>query len=193
MTTMTTPAVETLAGMPAGTWRIDPAHSSVGFSVRHLMSKVRGRFREVDGQIVIGPGLRDCSASVCMRADSVDTGMPPRDDDLRSSNFLDAEHHPDLTFASSSVEETRDGALTIVGDLTVRGIRREVRLQAEFLGLDETGLQGEQRIGFAARTTIRRSDFGVGAGAVEGSKLVVGNTVTIELDIEAALEADDAA
>jgi polyisoprenoid-binding protein YceI len=102
-------------------------------------------------------------------------------------------HHPELTFASSAVEQDADGALTIVGDLTVRGVPREVRLQAEFLGVDQTGLQGEQRIGFAARTTIRRSDFGVGEGAVEGSKIVVGDTVTIELDVEAALdEADDA-
>jgi polyisoprenoid-binding protein YceI len=188
MSTMATPAGGTLAG----TWRIDPAHSSVGFSVRHLMSKVRGRFREVDGRIVIGPSLRDCRTSASMRADSVDTGVPRRDDDLRSGKFLDAEHHPDLTFASSAVEEDADGALTIGGDLTIRGTTREVRLQAEFLGLDEAGLQGEPRIGFAARTTIRLSDFGVGERAVEGSKLVVGNTVTIELDVEAALEEADA-
>lgn len=192
MSTMTTPAGGTLAGTPTGTWRIDPAHSSVGFSVRHLMSKVRGRFREVDGRIVIGPSLRDCRTSASMRADSVDTGVPRRDDDLRSGKFLDAEHHPDLTFASSAVEEDADGALTIGGDLTIRGTTREVRLQAEFLGLDETGLQGEPRIGFAAHTTIRLSDFGVGERAVEGSKLVVGDTVTIELDVEAALEEADA-
>jgi polyisoprenoid-binding protein YceI len=192
MSTMTTPAGGTLAGTPTGTWRIDPAHSSVSFSVRHLMSKVRGRFREVDGRIVIGPSLRDCRTSASMRADSVDTGVPRRGDDLRSGKFLDAEHHPDLTFASSAVEEDADGALTIGGDLTIRGTTREVRFQAEFLGLDETGLQGEPRIGFAARTTIRLSDFGVGERAVEGSKLVVGDTVKIELDVEAALEEADA-
>ncbi len=186
MSTMST--MTTLAGTLSGTWRIDPAHSSVGFSVRHLMSKVRGRFREVEGQIVIGPSLRDCRTSASMRADSVDTGVPQRDEDLRSGAFLDAERHPDLAFSSSALEEEADGSLIVVGDLTIRGITRGVRLQAEFLGLDEAGLQGESRIGFAARTTIRRSDFGVGERAVEGSRLVVGDTVTIELDVEAALE-----
>ena len=191
MSTMTTLAGGTLAGTPKGTWRIDPAHSSVSFSVRHLMSKVRGRVREIEGSLTIGASLLDCRASASMRADSVDTGVPQRDDDLRSSSFLDVEQHPDVTFESSAVEEGADGLLTIVGDLTVRGVTREVRLDAEFLGLDETGLQGEQRIGFAARTTFRRSDFGVGEGAVEGSKLVVGDTVTIELDVEAALDEAD--
>lgn len=180
----------TLSGTPTGTWRIDPMHSSASFSVRHLMSTVRGRFRELDGRIVIGPHIRDCRTSATMRADSVDTGVPMRDEDLRSVGFLDAEHHPDLTFESTALEEGVDGALTIVGDLTIRGSTREVRLAAEFLGFDETGLQGEPRIGFAARTTIRRSDFGVGEGVVEGSKVVVGDSVTIELDVEAALERD---
>lgn len=181
----------TLVGTPTGTWRIDPMHSSVGFSVRHLMSRVRGRFGEVDGQIVTGPSLSDFRASASIRADSVDTGVSPRDEDLRSEAFLDAERYPDLTFASSAVEEGTDGALVMLGDLTIRGVVREVRLQGEFLGFDETGLQGESRIGFAAQTTIRRSDFGVGEGAVEGSKVVVGDSVTIELNVEAALQQDD--
>lgn len=187
MNTTNPPAGDTLTGLPAGTWRIDPMHSSVGFSVRHLMSRVRGTFREIDGAIVIGPSLRDCTTTATMRADSIDTGVAARDDDLRSGGFLDTEHHPDLTFTSSAVHQNA-GALTIVGDLTIRGTTREVRLEAELLGLDESGLQGEQRIGFSARTTIRRSDFAVGQRGVEGSKVVVGDTVTIELDLEAALE-----
>ncbi len=187
MNTTNPTAGDTLTALPAGTWRIDPMHSCVGFSVRHLMSRVRGTFRQVDGAIVIGPSLGDCSTTATMRADSVDTGVAPRDADLRSAGFLDAEHHPDLTFTSSAVHQD-GGALTIVGDLTIRGTSREVRLQAELLGLDESGLQGEQRIGFSARTTIRRSDFGVGERGAEGSKIVVGDTVTIELDLEAALD-----
>jgi polyisoprenoid-binding protein YceI len=191
MSTLTTLAGGTLTGTPSGTWRIDPAHSSVTFSIRHLMSKVRGRLDEVEGRIDIGPTLRECRITASMQADSVDTGVPQRDDDLRSGTFLDAEHHRELTFTSTAVAEDADGALMIVGDLTIKGTTREVRLRAEFLGLDETGLQGEPRIGFTARTTTRRSDFGVGEGAVEGSKLVVGDTVTIELDVEAALEEAD--
>jgi polyisoprenoid-binding protein YceI len=190
MSTRTTLGGGAQAGTFTGSWLIDPAHSSVGFSVRHLMSRVRGRFREVEGHVVIGPSLRDCRTSASMPVDSIDTGVPQRDDDLRSGRFFDAEHHPDLSFASRAVEEDADGALTVVGDLTIRGTTHQVRLQAAFLGFDETGLAGEPRIGFTARTTIRRSDFGVGERAVEGSKIVVGDTVTIELDIEATLEDD---
>lgn len=76
----------------------------------------------------------------------------------------------------------------VLGDLTIRGTTRKVRLDAEFLGLDETGLQGEARIGFAARTTVNRSDFGVGERSAEGNKIVIGDIVTIELDVEAYME-----
>jgi polyisoprenoid-binding protein YceI len=91
----------------------------------------------------------------------------------------------------AAVEVGADGIFTIVGDLTIRAITRQVRLEAEFLGLDATGLQGEPRIGFAARTTIRRSDFHVGERSVEGNKAVVGDTVAVELDAEAHLEEAD--
>jgi len=123
---------------------------------------------------------------------SVDTGTPQRDEDLRSDRFFDVEAHPEMSFASTEVEENADGSLTIVGDLTIRAITRQVRLAAEFLGLDATGLQGESRIGVVARTTIRRSDYGVGERSVEGNKVVVGDTVTVELDVEAHLEEADA-
>lgn len=182
----------TLDYPPTGTWRIDPAHSSVSFSVRHLMSKVRGRFTDVDGRISIGPSLGECSVSASIAMASVDTGTPQRDEDLRSDRFFDVDEHPGLTFASTAVEDGADGTFTIVGDLTIRAITRQVRLEAEFLGLDGTGLQGEPRIGFAARTAIRRSEFRVGERSVEGNKVVVGDTVTIELDVEAHLEEADA-
>jgi polyisoprenoid-binding protein YceI len=183
--------LEALGGAPVGRWVIDPAHSSVTFSVRHLMSKVRGRFTEVEGRIEIGASLETCKATVSVATASVDTGTAMRDDDLRSDGFFDAETYPRLTFTTVAV--TGDaGRLTVVGDLTIRGITQEVTLDAEFLGLDEAGLQGEPRIGFSARTRVRRTDFGVGEGPVEGSRLVVGDEVDIELDVEAALEADAA-
>ena len=191
MSNMSTIAAGTLGDTPTGTWRIDPAHSSVSFSVRHLMSKVRGRFRDVDGRIDISPTLTDCSVSASIAVTSVETGTPQRDDDLRSDRFFDVEEHPEMTFASTAVEVGADGIFTIVGDLTIRAITRQVRLKAEFLGLDATGLQGEPRIGFAARTTIRRSDFHVGERSVEGNKVVVGDTVAVELDVEAYLEEPD--
>jgi polyisoprenoid-binding protein YceI len=191
MNSMPTIAAGTLGGAPTGTWRIDPAHSSVSFSVRHLMSKVRGRFRDVEGRIGIRPDLADCSVSASIAVTSVDTGTPQRDDDLRSDRFFRAGEHPKMTFESTAVDAGTDGTGTVVGDLTIRGITRQVRLEAEFLGLDATGLQGEPRIGFAARTTIRRSDFHVGERSAEGSKVVVGDTVAVELDVEAHLEKAD--
>jgi len=179
--------LDALGGAPVGRWVIDPAHSSVTFSVRHLMSKVRGRFTEVEGRIVVAGRLESCTTRASVATASVDTGTAMRDDDLRSAGFFDAQTYPRLTFTSTAV--TGDaGRLTVVGDLTIRGVTREVRLDAEFLGLDESGLQGEPRIGFSGRTRVRRSDFGVGERPVEGSRLVVGDVVDIELDVEAALE-----
>lgn len=117
----------------------------------------------------------------------MDTGTPMRDDDLRSARFLDSTGFPSIAFASTDVTG-KDTAITLVGDLTIRDVTRRVTIDMEFLGLDETGLQGEPRIGLSGRTTVRRSDFQVGDSSVEGSKVVVGDTVTVELDIEAFLE-----
>jgi polyisoprenoid-binding protein YceI len=170
-----------------GTWRLDPAHSSAIFSVRHLMSRVRGRFGDLDGGIVIGGGLDSCSVAVAIAARTVDTGVPMRDDDLRSASFLDVANFESMTFESSEVHD-RDDVLVVVGDLTIRGVTRPVILQAEYLGRDDTGLQGEPRVGFSAQTTILRSDYGVGENSAKGSKVMVGDMVTIELDVEAFLE-----
>jgi polyisoprenoid-binding protein YceI len=184
-----TAAEKVLAQIPSGIWKIDPMHSAVTFSVRHLMSKVRGRFGEIDGQIVVGEALASCSVEASIATASVDTGTRMRDDDLRSPNFFDAARFPAMRFVSTQIaaegDETR---FTFVGDLTIRDVTRPVSLECEFLGLDESGLQGEPRIGIAGRTSVRRSDFKVGASSIEGSKVVVGDSVLVELDIEAFLE-----
>ena len=174
--------------VPVGTWTIDPAHSSVGFSVRHLMGKVRGTFAQVAGQITTAERPQDCAATATIAMSSVNTGNTMRDDDLRSANFFDVEQHPDMTFEGAGLV-VRDGEPQLPGRLTIRGITREVVLSLEFLGLDETGLMGEQRIGFSASTTILRSDYGVGAAGAEGQKIVVGDKITVQLDIQAALSA----
>lgn len=175
------------AGIATGTWKIDPAHTSVTFSVRHLMSKVRGQFSDVGGQIVIGQAPASCSVEASIATASVDTGTQMRDDDLRSARFLDSASFPSMEFASTEIiaEDTR---ITLAGDLAIRDVTRRVTIEAEFLGLDETGLQGEPRIGFSGRTTVRRSDFKVGDSPVDGSKIVIGDVVTVELDIQAFLE-----
>lgn len=176
-----------LMGIRAGIWRIDPMHTAVTFSVRHLMSKVRGRFNDVDGQIRVGesPGSWSVEASIAMA--SVDTGTAMRDEDLRSENFFDAARFPSMRFVSTDVLQDTSG-FRVVGDLTIRDITQRVTIEVEFLGVDESGLQGEPRMGFSGRAAVRRSDFGVGENAVQGSKVVVGDTVIIELDVEAFLE-----
>jgi polyisoprenoid-binding protein YceI len=176
--------VADLARTAAGTWTIDPMHSSVNFSVRHLMSKVRGRFGDVKGQIVIGETPASSSVEATIATTSVDTGTQMRDDDLRSPGFLDVATYPSMRFASTEITAGDDG-IALLGDLTIRDVTRPVTVEVEFLGFDETGLQGEARLGFSGRTTVRRSEFGVGASGVEGSKVVIGDPVTIELDIEA--------
>jgi polyisoprenoid-binding protein YceI len=173
-----------LAQITTGTWAIDPAHSAVTFSVRHLMSRVRGQFKDVEGRIVVGPTLASCSVAASIATASVDTGTQMRDDDLRSARFFDSTRFPAMEFASTEIT-VADSRITLVGDLTIRDVTRSVTVDVEFLGLDETGLQGEPRIGFTGRTTVRRSDFNVGESSVEGNKIVVGDAVSVELDVEA--------
>ena len=181
------PATGALAGLAAGTWRVDQARTSAAFSVRHLTVRVRGRFRDVGGQIVIGDALASCSVTASIATASVDTGRRMRDDDLRSAGFLDSANYPSMTFASTGItaEDTR---FTLAGDLTIRGVTHRVVLEGELLGLDGTGPQGRPRAWFSGRTVLRRSDFHVGDSPVKGNRAVVGGTVTVELDIEAFLE-----
>lgn len=182
-------AVPAPAGWVAGSWEIDPAHSVVSFAVRHLMSRVRGRFSEVSGQIVTSPDPSGSTVAAVIAVSSVSTGHQMRDDHLRSADFFDAGRHPSMTFASRAL---RPGAASWVlsGELTIRDVTRPVDLEVEFLGADPTGLQGEPRIGFSARGEISRSDFGITFGlAADGTKIVVADKVGIVLDVEAFLAA----
>lgn len=176
-----------LAGVPVGTWVIDPAHSRVGFAVRHLMSRVRGTFSDFSGEIVIGSTPEASSANVAIELSSVNTGSEMRDNHLRSSDFFDIEHTPKMTFASTDVRPAGD-RWVLIGDLTIRDITKAVEIEFELLGVDPTGMQGEQRVGFEGRTSISRSDFGVSFGiAADGAKVFVGEKVDIHLEIEATL------
>lgn len=176
-----------LPGVAAGTWVIDPAHSSVGFAVRHLMSRVRGRFTEFTGEIVVAETPEQSSANVTIELASVDTGNSMRDNHLRTKDFFDIETTPKMTFASTGVRSV-GGSWVLTGDLTIRDVTKAVEIELEFLGVDPTGLQGEQRVGFDGRTSITRSDFGVSFGvATEGSKVIMGDRVDIHLEIEATL------
>lgn len=177
-----------LPGVAAGTWVIDPAHSWVGFSVRHLMSRVRGRFTEFAGEIVVGTTAETSSANVTIELSSVSTGNEMRDNHLRTKDFFDIEQTPKMTFASTGVRSAGD-RWVLTGDLTIRDITKAVEIELEFLGVDPTGTQGEQRVGFEGRTSIKRSEFGVSFGvAPEGAtKVVISDKVDIQLEIEATL------
>lgn len=193
MTTTAVPTTSSAAFVPegwvAGTWTIDAAHTCVRFAVRHLMSRVHGTFSDVRGQIVTSPDVAASTASAVIAVSSVSTGNPMRDDHLRSADFFDADRYPAITFTSRAAHPTEAG-WAIAGLLTIRDVTRPVDLAVDFLGADPSGLQGEPRIGFSARTAISRGEFGISFGlATDGSKIVVGDKVDVVLDVQAFLDA----
>lgn len=176
-----------LPGWVAGTWKIDPVNSQVGFSVRHLMSRVRGRFDRFSGQILTGDDLTESMVTAVIEMSSVNTGVEMRDNHLRSGDFFGVDENPRMTFMSTNL--VRDGdRWVLTGDLTIKRITKAVDLEVDFLGVDLTGVEGETRIGFEATTTINRKDFGVSWGLVtEGSKIMVGDRIDISIDVQAVL------
>lgn len=173
-----------LPGVAAGTWVIDPAHSAVGFAVRALMSRVRGRFTEFSGEIVVGEKAEESAVTATIDLSSVDTGNEMRDNHLQSKEYFDVEQHPKMTFASTGLRADGENWV-LTGDLTIRDVTKAVEIELEFLGFDPTGMQGEPRIGFEGRTTILRSEFGVSVGLVDGTKIIVSDKVEIQLEIQA--------
>ena len=185
---MTTRTAITPAELTAGTWTIDPVHSHVGFTVRHLMvSKVRGSFAGFSGTIEIA---EDGTPSVRAEIDvtSINTGNEQRDQHVRSADFFDAENHPTATFVSTSVEADGDDYL-VNGDFTLRGVTRPVVLKMEFNGVNPGMGQGAVA-GFDATTVINRKDFGIDIEMpLETGGTVVGDKITIALEIEAGAPA----
>ena len=172
---------------PTSQWEIDPAHTDVSFAVKHLMiSTVRGRFGSVRGTFRLDEAEpARSSVSVEIDAASIDTRQEQRDAHLRSADFLDAEVHPLLTFASRVVEPTGKDRLRVTGDLTIRGTSRAVVLDVtdEGRGGDPWG---GQRAAFSATTTIDRRDFGLTWNqALEAGGVLVGNEIRISLDVQA--------
>ena len=178
-----------IPGYIAGTWDIDASHSTVGFSVRHMMvSKVRGSFQKFSGEIVTGENLEDSKVTATVDATSITTGTEQRDNHIRSADFFDVANHPTWTFVSNAVR-VDDGDLLLDGELTIKGVTRPVTLSltAEGFGPDA---YGGTRAGFSASTTINRADFGVDISMpLDGGGVVVGDKVTINLEIEAVLRA----
>jgi polyisoprenoid-binding protein YceI len=167
----------------AGTWTIDPSHSEVGFTVRHLMSKVRGQFTKFEGSLTTGTSLEETSATATIDLNSIDTRDEQRDGHLRSADFFDVENHGGMTFTTTSFDGT-----TAVGDLTIKGVTRPVELDVEFLGAGNDPW-GNARLGFEATTEISRKDFGVDFNVpLDGGKVLIGDKVSIHLAVEAVLQ-----
>ena len=174
-----------------GTWKLDPSHTNVGFVARHLMvTKVRGRFTDVDGEIHIGETPEDSGVQVRIGAASIDSGDQRRDEHLRSPDFLDIERFPELTFRSTDVEVTGDTTLKVSGLLTIRAVSKPVVLDVEYEGVTADPW-GNTKAGFTATTEIEREQFGITWNAVlEGGGVLVSNKVKVEIDVQAALVAE---
>jgi polyisoprenoid-binding protein YceI len=173
-----------------GVFTLDPAHTSAGFVARHLMvSKVRGSFTQISGEIVIADNPLESTVTVHIPAAGIDTGVTDRDNHLRSPDFLDVERYPELTFRSLRVSELSGNEFTLVGELAIRDVVREVSLKVEFEGLAQSPWGGEV-IGFTASTEIDREQFGMTWNqALETGGVLVGKTVKIEISAEAVRKA----
>jgi polyisoprenoid-binding protein YceI len=184
---LTTSTISRL-GIPTGTWKVDKAHTHVGFAVKSLgISTVRGEFREFDGALEIGEDLADTRAYGQVDATSVDTNLSRRDKHLRSTDFLSAESHPELTFRSKAIEPVDDDSFRVIGDLSINGVTNEVELTAELGGI-ETGPEGEERLGLKVTGQVSRKSFAMKFLAALGSA-VVADKVKIVIDIAAVKKA----
>ena len=183
-----TPTAVQLEGLVPGTWTIDASHSDISFTVRHLMSKVRGQFTSFEGELNIAENQAESSAKATIQIDSIDTRNADRDAHLRSADFFSAEEHNTMTFASTGASVT-DSGITVTGDLTIKGTTKSVDLAVEFLGVGADPW-GNTRAGFEATTKISRKDWDVSFNIpLEGDKLVIGDTINISISVEAVLQA----
>ncbi len=172
-------------------WDFDLTHSSVGFSVRHLViSKVRGRFARWSGQLTFDPARPEATTvDVSIEAASIDTGEAQRDAHLRSADFFDAERFPRITFHGTRVEKLGDDRWQLAGELAIAGVTKPVTLEVESFGLAKDPWGGE-RAGFSARTTIDRRDFGLTWNqTLETGGVLVGEKIEIVIEIEAVKRA----
>ena len=183
-----TTATATLPNLTAGTWAIDTVHSTVGFAVRHLMvSKVRGTFNDFTGAITVA---EDGTAAVTaeIQVASIDTKNTDRDAHIKSADFFDAEQYPTATFTSTAVRAKGDDYV-VEGEFTLHGVTRPVELALEFNGVNP-GMGNGPVAGFEATTVLNRKDFGITIDMpLEGGGAVVGDKITITLEIEAGLQA----
>jgi polyisoprenoid-binding protein YceI len=185
MTTIT----ETHPDYVVGTWTLDPAHSEITFSVRHLaISKVRGSFDTFDATIVTAEDPAKSTVVATIEVASVNTNQKDRDNHLRTNDFFKADEFPTITFVSTSVALDGDD-ITVVGDLTLRGVTKSVTLTGEFGGIVTDG-GGQTKSGFTASTKINRHDYGVSwNAAIEAGGFTLGDDVSINFELQFTLQA----
>jgi polyisoprenoid-binding protein YceI len=184
---MTTTSTITLPR--TGTYTVDPTHTEVGFIARHLIgTKVRGRFTEVSGTFTVAENPEDSTLEAEVQAASIHTNQSMRDDHLRTNDFLDVATYPTLTLKSTGLKRVRDEKWILSTDLTIRGVTRPVDFDLEFLGEGPSMQEGKTVVAFSATAEIDRRDFGVSFNhsLLDGS-VVVGNKVTLEIEVEASL------
>ena len=187
-------ATATAASAAPATWTIDPNHSEVGFSIRHMFSKVPGNFGKFQGAIVYDAQIpENSSVKVDIDASSINTRNEKRDNHLRSEDFFDVAKFPTLTFVSTNVAAAGDNKLKVDGNLTMHGVTKPVTLFVTFLGAGPT-MNGEQRSGFEAITTLNRKDFGiVWNKTLDQGGTMLGDDVDIHLSVEGVIRPDQPA
>lgn len=173
-----------------GIWHLDPTHTEIGFQVRHLMSKVRGKFESFEGTIVTADDVTASSLNVSVDLTSINTGTADRDQHLRSADFFEVEKYPAMTFQSTGIKQVSDEEFVVTGDLTIKGVTKPVELEVEFLG-EGGDPWGGTRAGVEAKGQISRKEFGIDfnipvAGA---DKAMIGDTIKLQIVAEAVLEA----
>jgi polyisoprenoid-binding protein YceI len=186
---MSSDAVE-IPGYIAGTWDIDPAHSHIGFVARHLMvSKVRGSFTKVEGQIVTAANPLESSATATIDMDSLNTGNEQRNGDVKGENFLDTANHPTMTYRSTGLRRDGDGFIAD-GELTIKGITHPLALTVEVNGFGPDPYGGT-RAGISATGEMNRTDYGITANMVlPTGGVMVSEKIQLVLEIEASLKTE---
>lgn len=178
-----------IPGYRVGTWVVDPTHTEVGFSVRHLaISKVKGKFEKFEATFETAENPLDSKVTASVEVASINTNESTRDGHLRTGDFFAADEFPNLTFVSTAVRE-EGGKFFVDGELTMRGVTKPVTFDFEFGGFGEDGY-GNYKAGFTATGVVKREDFGLTWNApLEKGGLLLGSDVTITLDVQAALQA----
>lgn len=181
------------APLLAATYALDADHTTVSFKIRHLLSHVQGRFNQFEGSFVYDPEKPESwKATVTVRAASIDTNVAPRDKHLRSADFFDVEKFPTLTFASTEATDVTPTSAKLNGLLTIHGVEKPAVFDLQIHGVAKDPW-GNVRSAFTATTTINRKDFGLTWNqALETGQLLVGEEVTITLEVEGILEAKSA-